>query len=329
MLGRAEPVEREPDVGAVRGVQGRVGRQQEGVHAVQQPAWGQPDGAERRVDRRVPQPVAPERPERVEERGRRAPSTDRLAHRAEHGAVDDDRVGGVRAEERAHLTGDRAPQGHSAEGRRMPRRPRRPCDVEPGEGADRHGADRVRPVVAAAGAQPGDRDPVPPCREFAGDRDRRRDVPADVRADEEHVERSHRDLPVRSPVTCPSDVDAGAAGISMLVCDRWRQRDGSARKRPGRGGPTDSGADRWRRCRSVQHSPNPRGGFGLVRQVVTDRCAPGRNRTCDRQIRRLLLYPLSYGGRFAKLTGLQGLSLRWAPRCRRRRVSRRHPEHVS
>ena len=26
-------------------------------------------------------------------------------------------------------------------------------------------------------------------------------------------------------------------------------------------------------------------------------CAPGRNRTYDRQIRRLLLYPLSYGGR--------------------------------
>jgi hypothetical protein len=25
-------------------------------------------------------------------------------------------------------------------------------------------------------------------------------------------------------------------------------------------------------------------------------CAPGRNRTYDRQIRRLLLYPLSYGG---------------------------------
>ena len=25
--------------------------------------------------------------------------------------------------------------------------------------------------------------------------------------------------------------------------------------------------------------------------------APGRNRTYDRQIRRLLLYPLSYGGR--------------------------------
>ena len=26
-------------------------------------------------------------------------------------------------------------------------------------------------------------------------------------------------------------------------------------------------------------------------------CAPGRTRTYDRQIRRLLLYPLSYGGR--------------------------------
>ena len=32
----------------------------------------------------------------------------------------------------------------------------------------------------------------------------------------------------------------------------------------------------------------------LVRAVF---CAPGRNRTYDRQIRRLLLYPLSYGGR--------------------------------
>jgi transposase-like protein len=29
----------------------------------------------------------------------------------------------------------------------------------------------------------------------------------------------------------------------------------------------------------------------------TSQCAPGRNRTYDRQIRRLLLYPLSYGGR--------------------------------
>ena len=27
-----------------------------------------------------------------------------------------------------------------------------------------------------------------------------------------------------------------------------------------------------------------------------NRCAPGRNRTCDLEIRRLLLYPLSYGG---------------------------------
>jgi hypothetical protein len=31
----------------------------------------------------------------------------------------------------------------------------------------------------------------------------------------------------------------------------------------------------------------------LVRAMY---CAPGRNRTYDRQIRRLLLYPLSYGG---------------------------------
>jgi hypothetical protein len=29
-------------------------------------------------------------------------------------------------------------------------------------------------------------------------------------------------------------------------------------------------------------------------------CAPGRNRTYDRQIRRLLLYPLSYGGRIVQ-----------------------------
>ena len=32
----------------------------------------------------------------------------------------------------------------------------------------------------------------------------------------------------------------------------------------------------------------------LVRAMF---CAPGRTRTYDRQIRRLLLYPLSYGGR--------------------------------
>ena len=31
----------------------------------------------------------------------------------------------------------------------------------------------------------------------------------------------------------------------------------------------------------------------LVRAMF---CAPGRTRTYDRQIRRLLLYPLSYGG---------------------------------
>jgi hypothetical protein len=35
----------------------------------------------------------------------------------------------------------------------------------------------------------------------------------------------------------------------------------------------------------------------LVRTMF---CAPGRNRTYDRQIRRLLLYPLSYGGRIVQ-----------------------------
>jgi hypothetical protein len=35
----------------------------------------------------------------------------------------------------------------------------------------------------------------------------------------------------------------------------------------------------------------------LEHLVRTMFCAPGRNRTYDRQIRRLLLYPLSYGGR--------------------------------
>ena len=34
----------------------------------------------------------------------------------------------------------------------------------------------------------------------------------------------------------------------------------------------------------------------LENLVRTMFCAPGRNRTYDRQIRRLLLYPLSYGG---------------------------------
>jgi hypothetical protein len=32
-------------------------------------------------------------------------------------------------------------------------------------------------------------------------------------------------------------------------------------------------------------------------------CAPGRNRTYDRQIRRLLLYPLSYGGQEHMIPG--------------------------
>ena len=34
----------------------------------------------------------------------------------------------------------------------------------------------------------------------------------------------------------------------------------------------------------------------LEHLVIAMFCAPGRNRTYDRQIRRLLLYPLSYGG---------------------------------
>ena len=38
-------------------------------------------------------------------------------------------------------------------------------------------------------------------------------------------------------------------------------------------------------------------------------CAPGRTRTYDRQIRRLLLYPLSYGGQRPEL-------------CRTRRILR-------
>ena len=34
----------------------------------------------------------------------------------------------------------------------------------------------------------------------------------------------------------------------------------------------------------------------LKHLVMAMFCAPGRTRTYDRQIRRLLLYPLSYGG---------------------------------
>jgi hypothetical protein len=34
----------------------------------------------------------------------------------------------------------------------------------------------------------------------------------------------------------------------------------------------------------------------LEHLVIAMFCAPGRTRTYDRQIRRLLLYPLSYGG---------------------------------
>jgi hypothetical protein len=44
----------------------------------------------------------------------------------------------------------------------------------------------------------------------------------------------------------------------------------------------------------------------LVRDMF---CAPGRTRTYDRQIRRLLLYPLSYGGQRPEL-------------CRTRRILR-------
>ena len=40
----------------------------------------------------------------------------------------------------------------------------------------------------------------------------------------------------------------------------------------------------WTRISKLEH---------LVRAMF---CAPGRTRTYDRQIRRLLLYPLSYGG---------------------------------
>ena len=41
-------------------------------------------------------------------------------------------------------------------------------------------------------------------------------------------------------------------------------------------------------------------------------CAPGRTRTYDRQIRRLLLYPLSYGGRS---TSLVDRTARLVPHC--------------
>jgi hypothetical protein len=41
----------------------------------------------------------------------------------------------------------------------------------------------------------------------------------------------------------------------------------------------------------------------LVRAMF---CAPGRNRTYDRQIRRLLLYPLSYGGQEHMVHGQYG-----------------------
>ena len=35
----------------------------------------------------------------------------------------------------------------------------------------------------------------------------------------------------------------------------------------------------------------------MTKQVSAGtKCAPGRNRTCDRPLRRRLLYPLSYGG---------------------------------
>jgi hypothetical protein len=41
----------------------------------------------------------------------------------------------------------------------------------------------------------------------------------------------------------------------------------------------------------------------LVRAMF---CAPGRTRTYDRQIRRLLLYPLSYGGQEHMVRGQYG-----------------------
>ena len=41
----------------------------------------------------------------------------------------------------------------------------------------------------------------------------------------------------------------------------------------------------------------------LVRAIF---CAPGRNRTYDRQFRRLLLYPLSYGGQERDVRGCCG-----------------------
>ena len=47
----------------------------------------------------------------------------------------------------------------------------------------------------------------------------------------------------------------------------------------------------------------------LVRAMF---CAPGRTRTYDRQIRRLLLYPLSYGGRS---TSFVDRTARVVPHC--------------
>jgi hypothetical protein len=52
----------------------------------------------------------------------------------------------------------------------------------------------------------------------------------------------------------------------------------------------------------------------LVRAMF---CAPGRNRTYDQQIRRLLLYPLSYGGRafYAGSTPSAGSTVGLAHHC--------------
>jgi hypothetical protein len=53
-------------------------------------------------------------------------------------------------------------------------------------------------------------------------------------------------------------------------------------------------------------TPSPRGSPKLEHLVRAMYCAPGRNRTYDRQIRRLLLYPLSYGGQEHMVRGQYG-----------------------
>lgn len=95
----------------------------------------------------------------------------------------------------------------------------------------------------------------------------------------------------------------GAVVDEVRQSGRWGGNTG--REPTGRSGKCGKRHDRLKQwCRNadrisrrVRRSGRPFRHRGKTAEVHTCKyCAPGRIRTCDQEIRRLLLYPLSYGG---------------------------------